>query len=437
VSRAVLRFNFSCCLDSKEPKKKVCFDNGDEEASLNMLLDLVKSQAVMVRQLNDTISNLKRTMETSHLNNDVKQELSEAKEEMMRLRQEVETFKNPRSPASGVWSKPNPDVYRAPLATSGETLTPRPLTMLKPVVKNTMSFRSYSAEDYSVVYVEISPSRLSQIRADLYAAGVDTKKVINISFINGRTAEFIVQTNYAKTFKTIIGKELHVHDRFDASRPMDPNAPESVVLAFKKSFLKRIQNIIANSSMAVVRQFYEKMGKEHGTLNLNGEKDLEVPEAKVVENNLSETRGEEQPEHESGNVNGLTSPREQDSVTSEQLRLLKVNLVKEPSYDEFLEDDYLENAQTSTKKGKEPAIVIDLEDELGESPKSNMKVFPAKQQDVEKLFDDDLSEDMNVENVSKNPKPRKLRRLFQKLEYSSSSSYSTETNEDENMDLRP
>jgi hypothetical protein len=397
----------------------------------------------MVLQLNDTVINLKRTMKTSHLKENVKQELSKTKEEMVLLRQEVQTIKNPWRPTSGAWSKHNSDVYRGPITTSGdipslpggETLTPRPLRMLKPVAKNTMSFRSYSAEDYQVVYVEISPSRLSQIRTDLHAAGIDTKKIINISFINGRTAEFVVQTNYANVFKTIIGNELYVHDKFDASRPMDQNAPESVVLAFKKSFEIRIQNIIANSSMAVVRQFYKKMAQKNGTLNFVADKQSDFPGASTVERNFPESLGEEQQEHGSGDSECSTKPREQDSLNSEELRLLKVTLVQNTPVYEFPEYGHSKHAQTSTLKGKERAIEIDLEEQTDKSPELNKKSFPAKKQNVETLMDEDFKEDTDVEVVSKNPTSRKLRRLFQKLEYSSLSSNLTETNEDENMDL--
>jgi hypothetical protein len=379
-------------------------------------------------------------MDTSHLKKDVKQELFETKEEMVRLRQEVQTFKNPGKPTSGAWSKHNADVYRGQIATSAdipsltgsETLTPRPLRMLKPVAKNTMSFRSFSAEDYQAVYVEISPCRFSQIRTDLHAAGVDTKKIINISFINGRTAEFVVQTNYAQVFKTIIGKELFVHHKFDASHPMDQNAPESVVLAFKKSFAIRIQNIIANSSIAVVRQFYEKMAQDNGTFNFVAEKETYFPEASAIERILSGTRGEGQQKQRSADSDCSTPPREQDSITSEELRLLKVKLVQDTPVHEFPEYGRSERAQTSTGKGKEPAIEIDLEEETDKSPKLS---FPAKKQNVETLMGEDFSEDTDVEVVSKNPTSRKLRRLFQKLEYSSLSSNATETNEDENMDL--
>jgi hypothetical protein len=406
-----------------------------------LILDLVKSQAAMIRQLNDTVSDLKKTMETSHLKVNVKQELCETKEEMLRLRQEV---KNHWRPTSGAWSKHNSNVFQGPPVLLGDlpshserkTLTPRPLTMLKPVVKNTMSFRTNSAEDLTVVYVEIFPSRFSRIRTDLHAAGIDTKKIIKISFINGRTAEFVVQTNYANVFKTIIGTELYVHDRFDASCPMDPNAPESVVLAFKKSLSKRIHNIIANSSMAIVRQLYVKMAHENGVLNSIGEKDSSFPEASAaVETNLSESPRNEKQEHGSGDSNSSTAPQVQNSITSEELRLLKVDLVQETPVENFSGDDYYQSAQTSTGKGKEPAIEIDLEDETGKSPKSKNKTLPVKKKNVETLMDEDLSEDTDVEIISKIPTSRKLRTLFQKLEYSCSSSNSTETNEDENMDL--
>ncbi len=185
--------------------------------------------------------------------------------------------------------------------------------------------------------------------------------------------------------------------------------------------------------MAVVRLFYEKMAQENGVLNPIGEQESAFPEASAtVETNLSESPRNE---HISGHSNCSTASREQNSITSEELRLLKVELAQETPVENFSEDDDFQSEQTSTGKGKEPAIEIDLEEETGESPKSKNKTFQVKTKNGETLMGEDLSEETDVEVVSKNPTSRKLRRLLQKLEYSCSSSYSTETNEDENLDL--
>jgi hypothetical protein len=82
---------------------------------------------------------------------------------------------------------------------------------------------------------------------------------------NGRTTEFVIQKSYVPIFKEILGKELFVHQSFDPSRPMDPTASALVISSFKKPFTTRVGNIIANSRMAVVRQFYENLLHQMGS----------------------------------------------------------------------------------------------------------------------------------------------------------------------------
>jgi hypothetical protein len=467
----------------------------------------------MFEKLNETVADLKRTVETTSANNIVKQELLATKQEMTRLREEVSLFqtKNQWRPSNGAWSEHNQAVHGKGKATlvepnvvkqqkqgkfishithkqihaylsgdslftfvqqrlirpkasvpkkpSPEMIEPRPLKMLKPPPKNLMTFRTYSADDYKAVYVEITPSRFSQIRSDLHAAGIATKKVINISFINGRTAEFVIQKSYEDVFKKMVGKEFFIHENFDPSRPMDLAAPASVISAFRKSFAQRIQNIILNSCMAIVCEFYKRMGDE---------KRIPAFHRSVVES-TSEVRSlAESNEESSVNFRGQvgtaatfrspvdrviethdglkllrsantfvidtqspTSPNdglrdERISITSEELRIIESQLAREiVETEDFPEFDLPLQTEKRSNKGKKRDITFE------DHPVHWIKteIFDEERSEhVDMLIDEDVDVLCFADQPSSS---RKKRRVFQKLNYTSS----TDTNEYENMDF--
>jgi hypothetical protein len=456
---------------------------------------MVQSQANMFEKLNETVAELKRTMETTSANNVVKQELLETKQEMSLLREEVSSYQNKNQwrPSSGAWSRHNQSVHGEALLgeteiaknnktdhslyafvqqrlirpeasvtkkSSPEIMEPRPLKMLKPPPKPAMTFRSYVADDYKAVYVEITPGRLSQIRSDLHAAGIDTKKVINISFINGRTAEFVIQKSYENVFKQMIGKELFIHENFDPSRPMDPAAPVSVIQAFRRSFAQRIQNIISNSRMVVVREFYEKMGNEKGISAflpsaMEGTSKVgNVPESneETFVNPLGQNGN---PGSDNGHVGPvINSPDEtqiqrsankyvidtqltnsQDdgshddtiSFTSEELRIIESQLAREIAETEDFPkiDLHLQQPKRRSNKGKEPSTTDE---------EYQVRWIKTKRFDEESFEDAHafMDEDVEISRPADQPcSSRTKRRVFQKVDYTSS----PETQDYENMDF--
>jgi hypothetical protein len=136
-----------------------------------------------------------------------------------------------------------------------------------------------TGEDYVALYVEGVPGRYSQLRADLYAAGIDTKKVINISYVNSRTAEFVVLRTYAKLF---------FFENFDSSKPCDPTASADVQLAFSKSFDLRTKQIIESSRNRLVREFYENLRLDKGFHPRFAENEGEVPCQNQIEEQVAE-----------------------------------------------------------------------------------------------------------------------------------------------------
>jgi hypothetical protein len=145
-----------------------------------------------------------------------------------------------------------------------------------------------TGKDYVALYVEVVPGRYSQLRADLYAAGIDTKKVINISYVNSRTAEFVVLRTYAKLFKETVGKELFFFENFDSSKPCDPTASADVQLAFSKSFDLRTKQIIESSRNRLVREFYENLRLDKEFHPRFAENECEVPCQNQIEEQVAE-----------------------------------------------------------------------------------------------------------------------------------------------------
>ncbi len=376
-----------------------------------------------------------------------------------------------------------------------------------------MTFRTYSADDYKAVYVEITPSRFSQIRSDLHAAGIDTKKVINISFINGRTAEFVIQKRYEDVFKKVVGKELFIHENFDPSRPMDQAAPASVISAFRKSFAQRIQNIISNSRMAIVREFYKKMedekripafhrsvvestsevrslaeSNEESSVNFRGQVGTTATLSNHVDPVIETQDGTKLLRSANTFVIDTQSPTspndglrdERISITSEELRIIESQLAREiVETEDFPEFDLPLQTEKRSNKGKKRDITFEDHsvhwiktekfDEERSSVNAREKVETEdydkfdllvqtrkrsnKGKQLEITFEDHpvhwikteildeersehvdmlIDEDVDVLCFADQPSSsRKKRRVFQKLDYTSS----TDTNEYENMDF--
>ncbi|RPA91810.1 hypothetical protein L873DRAFT_1794652 [Choiromyces venosus 120613-1] len=172
------------------------------------------------------------------------------------------TSNSPRMVSSSCSATPLSPISKSVGTTKDKSWHPNKLLVQKPKVTST------------AVYITGMPySPISQVKKVLGAApiGIQLQHIRNISWIDGRILEVLVDPNHVDRMRNRIGKysEYYVSTTFD---PLSPDSfnwkgevlPESQESILKTNFIQRLGASVASSSRSTTREHIMEWARNHG-----------------------------------------------------------------------------------------------------------------------------------------------------------------------------